>query len=147
MPPNGVIMPKNLICKRLNPYKLPENKIIQVMIDKLQNGSSEAEKVMEYSRKQASQSVEQAAKAVESLNKISDSMNIINDMSTNIATAVEQQSAVAEEINRSILTIRDVSDKTMDGAHNSEEATKNMVDMSRGLEVLAGEFWSKRTTN
>jgi len=120
---------------------------IQVMIDKLQNGSSEAAKVMEHSSKQASQSVEQAAKAVESLNKISESMNTINDMSTNIATAVEQQSAVAEEINRSIITIRDVSDSTMDGAHKSEEATKNMVEMSRGLEVLAGEFWSKRTSS
>lgn len=118
---------------------------IQNMIDKLQRGSSEAAEVMEHSREQASKSVEQAAEAVASLNKINDVMDTINDMSTNIATAVEQQSAVAEEINRSINTIRDVSDNTMEGAQMSEEATQNLVKMSQGLKVLAGEFWNRRT--
>ena len=120
---------------------------IQTMIEKLQRGSTEAAEVMEHSRTQASKSVEQASEAVASLNKISDSINTINDMSTNIATAVEQQSAVSEEINQSIITIRDISDNTMEGARLSEEATKRMVDMVTGLEVLAGEFWNKRVSH
>ncbi len=120
---------------------------IQTMIEKLQRGSTEAAEVMEHSRTQASKSVEQASEAVASLNKISDSINTINDMSTNIATAVEEQSAVSEEINQSIITIRDISDNTMEGARLSEEATKRMVDMVTGLEVLAGEFWNKRVSH
>jgi len=120
---------------------------IQNMIDKLQSGSTEAATVMENSSQQVIQSVEKASEAVASLNKISESMNNINDMSTNIATAVEEQSAVGEEINHSILTIRDVSENTMDGARKSDEATQSMVEMSRGLKVLAGEFWNKRITN
>ena len=120
---------------------------IQTMIEKLQRGSTEAAEVMEHSRTQASKSVEQASEAVASLNKISDSINAINDMSTNIATAVEEQSAVSEEINQSIITIRDISTNTMEGARLSEEATKRMVDMVIGLEVLAGEFWNKRVSH
>jgi aerotaxis receptor len=118
---------------------------IQKMIEKLQNGSRQAVNVMENSSKQASSSVEQAADAVASLNNISDAIATINDMSIQIAAAVEQQSAVAEEINRSIITIRDVSENTMEGARMSEEETKNMANMAHGLEVLAAEFWTKRT--
>jgi methyl-accepting chemotaxis protein len=118
---------------------------IQTMIEKLQTGSREAVSVMEYSSSQASQSVEQAAEAVASLNNISEAINTINDMSTQIATAVEEQSAVAEEINRSIITIRDVSENTMEGARMSEEATSTMSGMAQGLSVLAAEFWAKRT--
>ncbi len=118
---------------------------IQAMIEKLQDGSRQAVSVMEHSREQATQSVEQAAEAVSSLNNISDVITMINDMSTQIAAAVEQQSAVAEEINRSIITIRDVSENTMEGARMSEDAAQNMANMARGLEVLAAEFWSKRS--
>jgi aerotaxis receptor len=118
---------------------------IQKMIEKLQNGSRQAVNVMENSSKQASSSVEQAAEAVSALNNISDAIATINDMSIQIAAAVEQQSAVAEEINRSIITIRDVSENTMEGARQSEEATQNMSSMAHGLEVLAMEFWTKRT--
>jgi len=118
---------------------------IQTMIEKLQSGSSEAANVMEKSRKQADYSVEQAAEAVSSLSKISEAINSINDMSTNIATAVEQQSAVSKEINDNISTIRDISDNTLSGSNLSEQATLNMVKMIKDLEVLAGEFWNKRT--
>ena len=118
---------------------------IQKMIEKLQHGSREAVSVMEHSSQQATQSVEQAGEAVASLNNISDVIDTVNDMSTQIAAAVEQQSAVAEEINRSIITIRDVSENTMEGARMSEEATRNMSNMAQGLQVLAAEFWSKRT--
>ena len=120
---------------------------IQSMIEKLQRGSNEAADVMENSRKQASKSVEQASKAVASLNKISDSINNINDMSSHIAAAVEQQSVVSEEINQSLITIRDISDKTMEGTHMSEGATKSMVNMVQAQEVLATDFWNKRVAN
>jgi len=119
---------------------------IQNMIEKLQSGSSEAANVMEKSRKQAEFSVEQASEAVTSLKKISEAITSINDMSTNIATAVEQQSAVSKEINDNISTIRDISEDTMNGSNQSEQATHNMVTMIKNLEVLAGEFWNKRVT-
>ena len=118
---------------------------IQKMIEKLQHGSRQAVDVMENSSKQASSSVKQAADAVSSLNNISDAIATINDMSIQIAAAVEQQSAVAEEINRSIITIRDVSENTMEGARMSQAATQNMAGMAHGLEILAAEFWTKRS--
>ena len=117
---------------------------IQKMIEKLQHGSREAVSVMEHSSEQASSSVDQASEAVSALNNISSAIDTINDMSTQIATAVEEQSAVAEEINRSIITIRDVSENTMEGSRMSEESSRNMANMAHGLQVLAAEFWAKR---
>ncbi len=117
---------------------------IQKMIEKLQQGSRQAVRVMEHSSQQAQQSVQQAAEAVTSLTTISEVIQTINDMSIQIAAAVEQQSAVAEEINRSIISIRDSSESTMEGSRVSQEASDHLVQMAEGLTVLATEFWSKR---
>lgn len=117
---------------------------IQSMIEKLQNGSREAVDVMENSSNQATQSVTQAEEAVTSLNNISDAINTINEMNTQIAVAVQQQSTVAEEINQSIFTIRDVSENTLSGARSSGEAAQNMAELADGLATLANEFWEKR---
>ncbi len=64
-------------------------------------------------------------------------------MSTQIAAAVEEQSAVADEINRSIITIRDVSENTMEGSRQSERASLVMAEQAEGLRMLADQFWDK----
>jgi aerotaxis receptor len=120
---------------------------IKEMIEKLQSGSRNAVSVMEHSREQASQSVGKANEAVGSLETITHAVQQINDMSAQIATAVEQQSAVADEINRSITTIRDIAEQTMEGSQHSEAAANTMGEMSHSLELLAGQFWDKRSHN
>jgi aerotaxis receptor len=117
---------------------------IKNKIERLMVGSRDAVSVMEHSREQASGSVEQAAKAVDSLEAISRAINSINDMSTQIATAVEEQSAVADEINRSIMTIRTIAERTLDGARHSEEDSRSMIGMSEGLNELAASFWARK---
>ena len=118
---------------------------IKAMIEKLQSGSRDAVAVMEHSREQATQSVGKANDAVGSLETITRAVTQINDMSAQIATAVEQQSAVADEINRSITTIRDIAEQTMEGSQHSEAAATTMSGMSQSLEQLASQFWDKRT--
>lgn len=117
---------------------------IKSKIERLLAGSRNAVSVMEHSRQQASDSVEQAANAVDSLAAISSAISTINDMSTQIATAVEEQSAVADEINRSIMTIRSIAERTLEGAQHSEEASAEMIAMSEGLNELAGSFWARK---
>jgi len=87
---------------------------INNMIGKLQSGAKNAVAVMEEGREQARTGVEQASLAGQSLNEITQSVSTINDMNTQIASAAEEQSKVAEEINRNVVNISQVADETAD---------------------------------
>ncbi len=117
---------------------------IQSMIEKLQDGARSAVKVMNLSREQADSSVEQARNAAQSLDSITRSVSVITDMSTQIATAVEEQSAVGEEINRNIVSIRHISDANAETGTQSESAAQHVAQLAAGLQQLAAQFWSKR---
>lgn len=122
-------------------------KEIQLMIEKLQDGAGKASLAMNQSEELATESVAKAEKAVSSLEDIHASITEINDMSVQIATAVEEQSAVSEEINRSIIAIRDVSHKNMEDSTHSSQSSQDMMNMAQGLQDLAEEFRLKRMEN
>ncbi len=113
---------------------------IQEMIEKLQIGARSAVKVMDDSRGKAEDSVKQAATAVSSLETITDSVSLINDMNTQIATAAEQQSVVAEEINKNILNISDIVDRTADGASQTSLASEELASLAVQLQQLVNQF-------
>jgi len=106
---------------------------IRAMMERLQGGIHEVAVVMEHNRDRARTSVEQVAAAGESLSSIADAVEIITQMNTRIATATEQQSAVAEEINRNITTINGMSEETA-------EAGTGTLTSSRALHKLAAEM-------
>jgi len=113
---------------------------IQEMIEKLQVGAQSAVKVMDESRAKAEDSVTQAASAASSLETITNSVSLINDMNTQIATAAEQQSAVAEEINKNILNISDIVDRTADGASQTSTASDELANLAIQLQQLVNQF-------
>lgn len=118
---------------------------IQATIEKLQASSQDAVSVMELSRNHVNESVKQTHQVVDSLDNITNIVNNIHDMSTQIATAVEEQSAVSEEINRSVVTIRDIAEETLNQANLGEKESIEMADQSQRLEDLAKQFWDKRS--
>lgn len=85
---------------------------INRMIESLQTGAQNAVSVMETGREQAQAGVEQAMRAGDSLKAITNSVATINDMNTMIAGAAEEQSKVAEEINRNVVNISQVAEET-----------------------------------
>lgn len=115
-------------------------KEIEEMIERLQSGSSQAVGVMEQSRSQAESCVSLAAKAGDALQSISGVINSITDMNQHIATASEQQSSVAEEINQNIVKINQVADSTSEGAHRSVQATEEMAEAIERLDNLVVQF-------
>ncbi|MDH5571983.1 MAG: methyl-accepting chemotaxis protein [Gammaproteobacteria bacterium] len=119
-------------------------KEIQKMIEQLQSGSRHAVEVMNKSRTQAEHSVQKGNEATESLNAITDAVSTINDMSTQIAAAVEEQNAVAQEVNQSIVNIRQLSESTVAGLDQTSSSSKIMTEQSTGLVKLAEQFWAKR---
>lgn len=119
---------------------------IQEMIEKLQAGARAAVATMQQSREQAESSVEQARLAATALDNITSSVSTITDMSAQIATAVEEQSAVSEEINRNIVSIREVSDANSHTGASSAQIALQGAQLAQSLEELVQQFWAKRHT-
>ena len=117
---------------------------IQSMIERLQRATREAVQVMQGSHNQAEESVGHANQAEQALQTITDAVQNINEMSAQIATAVKEQSQVAEEINRSITTIHDLAEVMVDGTNQAEQAGTAMSDQARRLDDLAVQFREQR---
>ena len=113
---------------------------IQAMIERLQRGTSDAVRAMEKSRSQAQAGVEQAASTGTSLDAIVGAVKTINDMNTQIASASEEQSAVAEEINKNITNISDVAQHTADGASQTASASQQLAQLAEELQGLVSRF-------
>ncbi|GAB3016107.1 methyl-accepting chemotaxis protein [Bowmanella dokdonensis] len=108
---------------------------IQSTIEKLQNSAKSAVQVMERSQAQSKESVENARSSGESIKGILNSTEQITTMATQIATAVEQQSAVAEELSHNVNRIVSAGH---DSLHQLEEMTHSSQRMNDNAEQLSG---------
>ncbi len=113
---------------------------IQTMIERLQSGSQEAVKVMGKSKKDADMTVEQAAKAGASLQAISEAVTVINQMNIQIATAAEEQNAVAENINHSVVNISEITEQTAAGAQQTASASSELNELAEHLSGIVKQF-------
>ena len=113
---------------------------IQEMIESLQSGVRQTVSVMEVSQQQAGKSVDQAGKAHASLEEIARAVDTITQMSAQIATAAEEQSAVAEDINRNIVEITHLADETANDSSRSFQASEQMSQEIDRLMVLLKQF-------
>lgn len=113
---------------------------IQSMIENLQSGTANAVEVMEQGRSQAKNSVDQAQKAGEALEYINTSIASIRDVNTQIATAAEQQSAVAGEIRHNVTTISEVAAQTASGARKVNSSSDEVSELAVKLEHVVAEF-------
>ena len=113
---------------------------INQVIEKLQLGSQKAVDVMSKSRKEAQSVVEQATQAGTSLSVISTAVERINDMSSQIASAAEQQNSTAEEINRNIINISELGHETTSGAEETSVAAEGLNQLAIELKGLVEKF-------
>jgi methyl-accepting chemotaxis protein len=113
---------------------------IQSMIERLQTDASNAVKAMQQGQVQAQQGLSQAAQAENALQTISQSVTRINDMNIQIATAAEEQSSMAEEINRNIVNISQSADATAEGAKQTASAGDELAKLAARLQNLVGQF-------
>jgi methyl-accepting chemotaxis protein len=113
---------------------------INDMIEKLQNGANQAVSVMEMGRAKAEESVEQAAKAGEALQAITGVVDNIKSMNMQIASAAEEQSATAEEINRNIVNISEVAQETAGGSQQTASASDELARLASDLQGQVAKF-------
>ncbi|WP_181298492.1 methyl-accepting chemotaxis protein [Pseudomonas sp. Q2-TVG4-2] len=113
---------------------------IEGLIGALQSGSQTAVEVMGKSCGLAGQTVEAAQLAGEALNAINAAVSSIQQMNQQIATASEQQSAVAEEINRSVSSIRDVADQSAAATEQTSAASADLARLGSELQSQVARF-------
>ncbi len=113
---------------------------INSMIERLQSGANEAVNVMEEGRTKAEATVEQAARAGEALETITSVVDNIKAMNMQIASAAEEQSATAEEINRNIVNISEVADETSNGAQQTANASDDLARLAVDLQEKVASF-------
>jgi len=113
---------------------------INQVIEELQSGTRMAVDVMNNSISKTKNVVEEATKTDESLTSISSSVEHINAMSTQIASAAEQQSATTEEINRNIITISDMGSQSATSFQEVVVASENLAELGSHLQSLMSRF-------
>jgi methyl-accepting chemotaxis protein len=113
---------------------------IEEMITRLQDGTNTAVKVMCAGKEMTQVGVEQAAAAGDALKTINTAVDRIAGMNTQIASAAEEQSAVTEEISRSIVSINEVSEQSATGAQQTAAASQDLARLAEQLQGLAEHF-------
>ena len=113
---------------------------ISKMIELLQSRAAEAGNAMQLSRHQMQESVGLARDAGTSIETINGAVVRITDMNTLIATATEEQNAVTEELNRSIVNIHNAADENAQGAHQIAQACVELSKLANTLHHMTQRF-------
>ena len=113
---------------------------IQTMIQQLQHGTREVVKVMQESQEKTDDSVQHARQAAEALETITQAVSVISEMNTHIATAAEEQSAVAEDINRNVTNIGMVAQEVAGGADEASAASSELTKLAEQQRRLINQF-------
>jgi methyl-accepting chemotaxis protein len=113
---------------------------IEEMIRNLQTNTHQAVKAIESGCGTAEKNVKQANSARSSLEAINTAIDTINAMNNQIALASEQQSAVSEEINRSIVSISQESKDAAALSQSSMATTKHLGQLAAELQQVVQQF-------
>ncbi|PAU86560.1 chemotaxis protein [Pseudomonas sp. WN033] len=113
---------------------------IHGLIANLQQAAQRAVDTMRAGNEQAEVGVAQVIEADEALDGIRAAIERINDMANQIASAAEEQSAVAEEINRNVVNIATLSDTTADQAQRSASLSQELAGTAANQAALVERF-------
>ncbi|WP_373273756.1 methyl-accepting chemotaxis protein [Pseudomonas taiwanensis] len=113
---------------------------IRQVIDNLQNGTRDVTQAMHGSHGLAQENVSQVQQAVAALERISDAVNLITEMNLQIASAAEEQSSVADEINRNVEAIRDVTESLSGQADQSAQVSRQLNELANHQQGLMQQF-------
>ena len=113
---------------------------IEQMIQAIQKGSAEAVDSMQLSTNQAQATYEVAQEAGRALNDILQAVRLIDERNLQIATASEEQAHVSREVDRNLISIRDLSVQTSDGNRETVGASEQLSELAGELQTLVRRF-------
>ncbi|MFK3970759.1 methyl-accepting chemotaxis protein [Pseudomonas sp. NPDC087358] len=113
---------------------------ITTMVAALQAGTRDAVDFMQQSSYKADDCVQQAREAGEALNAITEAVAQMRESNTQIAVAAGQQSQVAEEMNRAVVSIRDVTERTVRQTVDSASTSDELAMLAGQLNTAIGQL-------
>ena len=113
---------------------------INTMIARIQSESTRAVEVMEQGQKTAEHSVRNAQSSRASLDSILEAVKRINELNTEVASAAEEQTAVAEEVNRNLGNIRDAAEQNRSNSDHSMRASDELSRLASSVQDRIGYF-------
>jgi methyl-accepting chemotaxis protein len=113
---------------------------IETMIDGLQQGVKKAVASMQVGISQVDEANEKTNMAGKALKEIVSSVDSIAELNTHIATAAEEQSSVAESINRSIIAISDITQHSSQAAGELSHSVNELSKLANAMRDQVGTF-------
>ncbi len=113
---------------------------IETMIGSIQQGTGLTVDALQHSADRARTTMEKANAAGQALATITEAVASINDRNMLIASASEEQAQVAREVDRSLVSIRDLSIQTATGAQQTSVATHELARLATDLNGLVKRF-------
>ncbi|MPY21069.1 methyl-accepting chemotaxis protein [Shewanella sp. YLB-07] len=116
---------------------------IRKMLARLETETQSIVDLMQESQQQAIGTKEETQAAQQALAEINQAIEVINDMNNQIASAAEEQSAVAEEINRNVVVINDTAIDVMDSMTSAVTTSVELEGSAGDLRVELNKFKTK----
>ena len=113
---------------------------IEEMISRLQSGVDRSVEVMQSSLEKGRHGETQVESTLDALTDIITAVSNINELNAHIATAAEEQSAVANEINQNITAITQVASMTTKDANDSRRTAEKIAGISINLGQQIKDF-------
>ncbi|VAW76512.1 Methyl-accepting chemotaxis sensor/transducer protein [hydrothermal vent metagenome] len=113
---------------------------IQEMIERLQQGADCAVSVMDKGMDTVEGSVKQAAQTGETLKSITAAVNHISEINAQIACAIEEQSTVAEEINKNVVEVDNLARRGDESSVNIAQANEQLSQLAENLTKLVSRY-------
>lgn len=113
---------------------------IRQVIEGLQQGTQDVVGAMQEGQRQAQDSAARMEQALPALQRIGEAVAVISDMNLQIASAAEEQSAVAEEVNRNVAGIRDVTESLAGQADESARISQALNRLANQQQALMEQF-------
>lgn len=113
---------------------------IETIIALLQKRTQEIVILMAQCRNQGDESAEQASSAGAMLDEITQDVSLIMEMNSTIATAIQEQSTVASEVNQHVVMIRDVTERSGESAKQNEHMSEELSQQAQVLTTEVSRF-------
>lgn len=113
---------------------------IEQMIGGIQQGTDQAVNSMQQSNSRARSTLDIAKSAGTALEEIASAFTLINERNLVIASASEQQAAVAREVDRNLMNIRDLAMQTSAGANQTSAASQELSRLAVDLNTMVARF-------
>jgi methyl-accepting chemotaxis protein len=113
---------------------------IQQIIEAVQQGAGKAMNAMRASQSKTQNTSDMASQAGQAIAQITQAVARIHEMNTHIATAAEQQSYAAEEINKNVVRVVTLVESAASKAKQSSDVAAELDGAARELGRQVGQF-------